>query len=263
MTCPRFRLVAGPNGSGKTTLVKSLVRDYAVNFYDMLNADDIFAEVRSSSRFAPHILVENDDLLAYARDSSYPAEVRRSFENGDIEIVSGIVRFRNQMCVNSYTIALLTNFLQSEYIKRGMSFSQETVFSHTSKVRAIAAAQAAGFRTYLYFVSTDNPAVNVARVFARSRGGGHDVPEEKVISRYERSTANVSSAFAHLSRAFFFDNGGANMDYLASWNPKSGMTLQVALDNAPMWFRKVVHDIGCQRPKCHVGVSGITPPQCS
>lgn len=68
MTCPRFRLVAGPNGSGKTTLVKSLVRDYAVNFYDMLNADEIFAEVRSSSRFAPRILVENDDLLAFARE---------------------------------------------------------------------------------------------------------------------------------------------------------------------------------------------------
>ena len=34
----RFRMVAGPNGSGKTTLVSWLARDYAVNFYTMLNA---------------------------------------------------------------------------------------------------------------------------------------------------------------------------------------------------------------------------------
>ena len=44
----RFRLLAGPNGSGKTTLKRRLERDYAVNFYDFLNADEIFAEVKES-----------------------------------------------------------------------------------------------------------------------------------------------------------------------------------------------------------------------
>ena len=39
----RFRMIAGPNGSGKSTLANLLRRDYAVNFYTMLNADDIFA----------------------------------------------------------------------------------------------------------------------------------------------------------------------------------------------------------------------------
>ena len=37
----RFRMVAGPNGSGKTTLMRRLAADYAVNFYDILNADDM------------------------------------------------------------------------------------------------------------------------------------------------------------------------------------------------------------------------------
>jgi len=39
---PRYRVVAGPNGSGKTTLMRRLAADYAVNFYSVLNADDIF-----------------------------------------------------------------------------------------------------------------------------------------------------------------------------------------------------------------------------
>lgn len=34
-------MVAGPNGSGKSTLMRRLAADYAVNFYDVLNADDI------------------------------------------------------------------------------------------------------------------------------------------------------------------------------------------------------------------------------
>ena len=34
-------MVAGPNGSGKSTLVRWLERDYAVNFYTRLNADEV------------------------------------------------------------------------------------------------------------------------------------------------------------------------------------------------------------------------------
>ena len=48
----RFRMIAGPNGSGKSTLAGLLRRDYAVNFYAMLNADDIFAEVSNTQRNA-------------------------------------------------------------------------------------------------------------------------------------------------------------------------------------------------------------------
>ena len=47
----RFRMVAGPNGSGKSTLTAWLMRDYAVNFYTMLNADDAFAQVTRSGAF--------------------------------------------------------------------------------------------------------------------------------------------------------------------------------------------------------------------
>ena len=53
----RFRMVAGPNGSGKSTLVSMLARDYAVNFYTKLNADDVFAEVRRSHAFFAGVLL--------------------------------------------------------------------------------------------------------------------------------------------------------------------------------------------------------------
>ena len=53
----RFRLLAGPNGSGKTTLKRRLERDYAVNFYDFLNADEIFAEVKETGAYAPLLAI--------------------------------------------------------------------------------------------------------------------------------------------------------------------------------------------------------------
>lgn len=66
----RFRLIAGPNGSGKSTLMRQLATDYAVNFYDVLNADDIFAEVSRSGCFLPlmfydimsHMLIKGNDV---------------------------------------------------------------------------------------------------------------------------------------------------------------------------------------------------------
>ena len=54
----RFRMIAGPNGSGKSTLSGLLRRDYAVNFYTMLNADDIFAEVSKTHAYLPALPVD-------------------------------------------------------------------------------------------------------------------------------------------------------------------------------------------------------------
>ena len=65
---PRFRMIAGPNGSGKSTLTALLRNDYAVNFYTLLNADEIFAEVSKSHSFSAPVPVDQFDLLEYAID---------------------------------------------------------------------------------------------------------------------------------------------------------------------------------------------------
>jgi predicted ABC-type ATPase len=36
--------------------------------------------------------------------------------------------------------------------------------------------------------------------------GGHDVPEDKIISRYSRSLDNLFPAIQHSNRAYIFDN---------------------------------------------------------
>lgn len=218
-------MVAGPNGSGKTTLMRRLIVDYAVNFYDILNADDIFAEVKQTGCYLPRISIDQAGLESYAFKSSYSAEVRAAFTEGKITVNEDCVRFVSQDAVNSYTIALLTNFLQSEYIAQGKSFSQETVFSHPSKLNALQAAKNAGFRTYLYFVSTDFPEINVSRVTNRAAQGGHDVPIDKINSRYKRSLEQLPKAMPYLSRLFLFDNSGDVMRYIAEWNPETGFSL--------------------------------------
>ncbi len=48
-------------------------------------------------------------------------------------------------------------------------------------------AIAAGYKVYLYFVSTESPEINKFRVQARKVQKGHDVPVDKIVSRYYRS----------------------------------------------------------------------------
>ena len=232
----RFRMIAGPNGSGKSTLVDWLRRDFAVNFYSLLNADDVFAQVKRTQAFFPPFPVSAESLKSYASLSGYSDVETARFACEEIHVERDCVRFETTESVNSYTVALLVNFLQDECINRGVSFSQETVFSHPSKLAALRKAKEAGFRTYLYYVATETPAVNAVRVLNRFAQGGHDVPPAKIVARHGRSLAQVAQALPYLSRAFFFDNSSESMRFLASYSEESGLSLSVSEPALPRWF---------------------------
>ena len=60
-------------------------------------------------------------------------------------------------------------------LKVRQTFTFETVMSHPGKVALLQQAQQAGYRTYLYYVATDDPEINVSRVANRVALKGHDV----------------------------------------------------------------------------------------
>ena len=232
----RFRMIAGPNGSGKSTLRAWLSSDYAVNFYTFLNADDLNAELVRTGRCTVPFAFEPDELSTFVRTTSYDASVKEPFLDGRIVADGDFVRFGPD-AVNTYTVALLTAFLQNGCFARGLSFSQETVMSHPSKIEALKRAQSAGYRTYLYYVATETPVINLERISNRAVLGGHAVPEAKTRARYARSLALLPTAFTHLSRAFFFDNSTDEMRYLASWSRDEGLRVQQTV--LPDWFDQV------------------------
>ena len=119
----RFRMIAGPNGSGKSTLRAWLPSDYAVNFYTFLNADDLNAELVRTGRCAIPFACETDELPAFARATSYDEAVKASFLDGRIAAEGDIVGFEPD-AVNTYTMALLTAFLQDGCPDAGMCVQQ-------------------------------------------------------------------------------------------------------------------------------------------
>ena len=63
--------------------------------------------------------------------------------------------------------------------------------------------------------------------------GGHDVPGEKVESRYTRSIGLVPDAVRLADRAYFFDNSGLQHRLVAEF--ESGALVKAAED-LPNWF---------------------------
>lgn len=235
---PRLRMLAGPNGSGKSTLAAQLSSDYAVNLYRFVNADLLFAEVVQSHRTACPFSIDNAELVEFVAQSTYPREYKRPFESGEIYIDEEDYLHFSANGINSYSVAIVADFFKEQYLKHRISFSFETVFSHPAKIDILRRAQAAGFKTYMYFVATENPVINVNRIKERVALGGHDVPEEKTRSRYLRCMEQVRYALPYLNRAYFFDNSTQQSLYLAEYESEVGFTLHSEL--LPSWFRRFV-----------------------
>lgn len=96
--------------------------------------------------------------------------------------------------------------LREEYRLAGLSFSFETVFSHPSTLLDLIKLRAAGYETLFVFVATDNVETNVRRVKQRFISGGHDVPVDKIRSRYERAFQFLPLAAEIADRTVVWDN---------------------------------------------------------
>jgi len=68
----------------------------------------------------------------------------------------------------------------------GVSFTTEIVLSHPSKLNLVKLAKDKGYRTFLYFIGTNSPLINIVRVKSWVFKGGNNVPEEKINSRYTK-----------------------------------------------------------------------------
>ena len=97
-------------------------------------------------------------------------------------------------------------------------------------------------KTYLYYVSTVDPQINIARVKYRVSVGGHPVPEQKIIERYYRSMDLLMQAIECCDRAYLFDNSsdGIQASFLAEIEVAETLKMNAAVSKLPIWFAERV-----------------------
>jgi predicted ABC-type ATPase len=236
-------MFAGPNGSGKSTL-KSVLPEVLLGVY--LNPDDLEREIRARGflDFSIYGLSTSaEKALSFFTSSSLLSFAGLADAAGNLKFSDGRLDFR-RVKVNSYFASVASDLLRQTLLEQKSSFTFETVMSHASKVVSLEQAQALGYRTYLYFVATDDPAINISRVRNRVKLGGHGVPEDKIEERYHRSLGLLMEAIRHTNRAYIFDNSGDNSDGKHTWLAEitDGRKLQLKTDKMPAWFTRSVLD---------------------
>lgn len=232
----RFRMFAGPNGSGKSTL-KNVLRPELLGVY--LNPDDVESELKVAGHFDPGhwgIRGAAAEALCFFSNSQRLTETQPSASAWRLTDDRNGVDL-SEVAITSYVAAEAVDFLCHKLLEAGVSFTVETVMSHPSKVDWLAEARRRGFRTYLYYIATEDPEINVSRVKNRVRLGGHDVPEQKIRSRYKRSLDLLVEAIKQTSRAYLFDNSNDSGPESRTWiaEVESGSTLVTKADTIPDW----------------------------
>lgn len=241
MNVPRLRMFAGPNGSGKST-IKSVVPTGLLGVY--LNPDEIQKDIEERGFLNVRdygVETTEKEILPFFKNSSLLQKAELDEEAGYLRFTDGKLSF-HEVIVNAYFASVAADFLRRKLLEQRVSFSFETVMSSPDKVELLKQAQALGYRTYLYYIATEDPAINVARVKARVNLGGHDVPEEKIVSRYSRSLDLLLEAVKHTNRAYLFDNSRQGTEHLWVAEITDARELELKCDPMPLWFQKTVWD---------------------
>ena len=234
---PRLRMFAGPNGSGKST-IKSVIRKELLGFY--VNPDEIEAEIKQYDFFDLgkfEIQTSDAEILDFFRSSTLLEKADLLPETESLRFTDDRLSFF-EVSVNAYFASVLADFIRQKLVLAAQSFSFETVMSSPDKVEFLKNARQRNYRNYLYFVATDSPEINISRVRHRVRAGGHDVPADKITTRYYRSLDLLWEAVKYTDRAYIFDNSDSELLWLAEITDAEN--LEIKTDAVPSWFKKYV-----------------------
>jgi predicted ABC-type ATPase len=113
--------------------------------------------------------------------------------------------------------------LAEELIAAQQSFTVETTLSGNTYLRMATRAKDAGFSIMVVFVGTTSVEINIERVKARVKKGGHDVPEEDQRRRYPRTLANMKRLLPDADLAVILDNSAETGYVLVAFGYKGNM----------------------------------------
>jgi predicted ABC-type ATPase len=130
-----------------------------------------------------------------------------------------------------------------DLIKQGSNIILETVFSSKYKLDTYKKLKDAGYFVNVIFVATSDPMINVLNVASRVKSGGHDVPIDKILSRYDKSIENAKLISNDADCLILIDNSVQNQSPIIYSALSKG---NICLDNGkekPAWIQNIIDDI--------------------
>lgn len=144
-----------------------------------------------------------------------------------------------ELGVGPYEAAELAGRLRRTLVAQRESFVFETVFSDPvgDKLGFLRAAGEAGYTVVLCFVGLDCVQTSEQRVAMRVLQGGHDVPTEKLRTRFDRTLANLHRAIRELPCVHVYDHSDLRTPFRRVAEFAHGRPVYLA-KRPPAWLKQ-------------------------
>ena len=111
----------------------------------------------------------------------------------------------------------------------------------------------AGYWVELYFMCLQDAEINVSRVQKRHSTGGHDVPEDRIRSRYVRSMQLLRQSFYLADEAMIFNNSWEKPELIARKASNGKITTYPLHDKDPksIWTKQEIEKLLGVEISCH------------
>lgn len=157
--------------------------------------------------------------------------------------------FAAETGVDSLEAARILDATRDRMIEDKLGFITETVFSdpHGAKLQMLRNAVASGYEVTLIYIGVADASLSARRVDQRIATGGHDVPRDRIASRFRRSLDNLAEAITVVPSVKLYDNSSVDHPYrqIATFvNRELTWRMKGTL---PAWARKVVPSLRHRR----------------
>lgn len=138
--------------------------------------------------------------------------------------------------------------LLEQALRDRREFAFETSLGGDTISGLLRAASRQGFEVRVWYAGLATPELHLARIAARVRRGGHDIPEQDVRRRYDQSRQNLVLLLPHLHELQVYDNS-ADGDPTTGAMPRPALVLHLRqgtiigppiLSRTPTWARPIV-----------------------
>ena len=126
----------------------------------------------------------------------------------------------SELAIEPYQAAQVAGNLRQTLVRQHESFAFETVFSDPvgDKLSFLQATANSGYTVVLCFIGLSSARRSAERVAMRVSQGGHDVPTDKLKSRFPRTLANLKGVIRTLPHVLVFDNSNlARPSHQLAW----------------------------------------------
>lgn len=125
--------------------------------------------------------------------------------------------------------------MRRSLLNDNVDFGFETVGSREDKIEFIRDAKSKGYRIFIEFITVSSPEICIKRIQERVKMGGHDVPVDKVRSRYARTMGYLRTYLRLADEAIVLDNSGSSpVEVIRKQN---GLIKIFDTEDNPSWIR--------------------------